>query len=268
MSEQPDQLMIAAYFTTGPQTVGDCLSTIKEVLGTLEQLTPWSRPFDVSGPVSRLNCLPVDEDMSNFEDLVFECWKAGKHVFYDAQGKRTLDIAPDKIPGRAIAVSFSDSIQRNDSTNRVDIRFSIGGDNETRTPTIPYSIVIGIRNYKDADTNAAWSTPSVVKAVMHYLIDRFSPVSCSAWDHKHLVNEIDGMTFDHKLNWLSYTANARVLDVLRTYPQSAPYAQGLWIELGEDARTIESELARSRVVDMGRALLKADLPHSTSGLFG
>ena len=101
---------------------------------------------------------------------------------------------------------------------------------------------------------------------MRYLIDQFSPVSCSVWDHKHLVSEIDDKMFGHKINWLSYTANAKVIEVLQTYPQATPYAHGLWIELGEDIATIESEATQSQVVEMGRALLCADLPYDTSGV--
>ena len=65
----PDSLGFGASAQGGQVTARQSLELAKRFLLGLEAVSPWRRPFDVSGMTAQTGNLPIAKDLSDFDDV-------------------------------------------------------------------------------------------------------------------------------------------------------------------------------------------------------
>jgi len=148
-------------------TAREVLDFLKEFLEGLEAVSPWSRPFDVSGTEPFLSYLKIEEDWSDFDTVVLRAMddKDRKFVKIVDDGDYSISIGSTSMAG--FSASFSDAVQRKDASERVTIDFLLGESEIFKGS----GLTIEVHNFEPGQINSRWSEPTVVQDVLRYLID-------------------------------------------------------------------------------------------------
>lgn len=253
-----DELIISAYFYGGPERAIDIADYSKSFLEYLETVSPWKRPFNVSGNKISTAEMPIYEDMSNFYDLLFLAWKSSRRVYYDAEGSRTLTFSELHTSPLGFSITFSDLPQGVKNEHRVSISFSMGKQyrQNVQSRNLHNAVLVSVRKFKDGERNSNWADREVIEKIMLHLISELNPFECSVWSSCSVLHEVDGVNIPHKFNWLTYITEKKICSELSKNLAAREFRDGLWFEFGRDVDTLSSPDVREAVEVIGRKIIE------------
>lgn len=244
-----DELIIGATWYTPTLNAGEVIELLKEFIVKVEAISPWTRPFDVSGPSRKLACMPIDNSLSDFDAVVLKALDSPYERFFTPGDEMRKSINPLAASMSGMSATFSDSIQREGvgtigSDLRVSISFRIGAIREGEQS----GMSIAIRDYEPGQVDEQWSKSEVVEGILDLMISSFNPICASAWSANHDKEITDFPNDIYNMNWMSYTKKAAIMKVLKEFPQTRDYGQGVMVKLGDDVSTVSDPLAKKQAM--------------------
>jgi hypothetical protein len=236
-SRFPDSMVLQAI-GPGPQlTARQAVQRSKDFLMGMERISPWSRPFDVSGTTAEHGNMPIAEDWSDFNEVVMKALSDYDDIKYHNEGapdnwRLTLD---SRSP-YGFRSTFSDFVQKRKNQEAVGISIQTPG----KPPRWDYALIaIDVPLFQPTERNRDWSRPETVHAIFNYLIDFCDPTFCVVYgSHQNLRNRVrvNGALVDGgRLGWLTYFKNPRLQMALSGDRRAAQYRGGTLLTLGDDS---------------------------------
>ncbi len=90
-----DNLFFAVSWPTGPMTAREVSDMLKTFFIEFSRRSPWDAPFDVSGTTAKQAYLPISEDYSDFEDVLFQAMDNKDIRFFSDIQPDTMRLVPD-----------------------------------------------------------------------------------------------------------------------------------------------------------------------------
>ncbi|MFY9657258.1 MAG: hypothetical protein WAK01_11850 [Methylocystis sp.] len=249
----PDKLVIQALGFGPAMTARQSIERARKILLDLETLSPWHRPFEVSGCTKETGDMPISEDLSDFEEVVMRALHSYDDVRYfnkDNAEDWTLNL--DSYSPYGFRESFTNAPSAENYGSRVSVRLQASGlvDGASRDNGID---VIAIPFYEPSQSNAAWADPPVVSRLFEYFIDNFNPLKCVVFGSEQAVR-ISNPNCDYTLGWLNYTRNPVVAGVFMKTGKAIPYRGGVLLKLGDDASVVTDRKAEAEMIEIARML--------------
>ena len=89
------------------------LDQARKFLLGLETVSPWRRPFDVSGITAKCGNLPIREDFSDFDEVVMKALGSYKNIRYrNANDPDDWRLTMDAKSPQGFTTTFSDYVQK------------------------------------------------------------------------------------------------------------------------------------------------------------
>ena len=234
MAAFKNTLNIGASWFGPSMTAREVLNCLKGFLKGLEAVSPWSRPFDVSGTETYLSYMKIEEDWSNFDTVVLRAMNDKNKKFVKPVDDGDDSISMESISMAGFSACFSDAIQREDDSERVDISFLLGESESFKGS----GITMLVRDFESGQVNSRWSESVIVQNVFDYFIDFFNPTTCHVCTADNMFDVLDRSIDIYRLNWMSYTTHSQVRDALSDFPQVSSYKNGVLIKLGDDVSVV------------------------------
>jgi hypothetical protein len=248
----PDELIIQASGFGPAMTARQSIQRAKKVLLDLETISPWRRPFVVSGSTKETRDMPIAADLSDFDEVVMRALKSRVDVrYYNENDPDNWKLAPDSLSPYGFGATYSNACSVGKNEERVSISLDFAGVNNcvSRDNGIH---VIGIRSFDHDQVNAAWSDPAVVRRIFDYFIDNCDPKKCTVYgSHQNL--RISSQP-NYTIGWLNYTREPKVADVFAKTGKAVPYRAGVLLKLGEDASVLSDPKLDVELKEIGAML--------------
>ncbi len=253
----PDCLVFQATGFGECLTAQQAIDRARKFLLGLEAVSPWRRPFDVSGITVKHANLRIAEDLSDFDQVVMRALSSYTDVKYTNPGKpENWHLTSSSLSPYGFRTSFSDYIQRKKQSQRVDVSLKSSGSTKAMAHFVS---VITIRKFLPGEVNERWSQAENVRTIFDYMIDFFDPINCIVYSHK-LIQGITDINADRfLLGWLTYTRNPRFRPQLVGTPRVRDYRDGILIELGDDASVLSDPKNREYLTEIRDKLRAAGI---------
>lgn len=138
----------------------------KEFLSGLEKVSPWKRPFDVSGITREAGNLPLATDWSDFDAVVMAALRSYSGIKYRNPDPSDWSLSPESTSPYGFRMSFSDYPVKLNYEKSVVV--SVG--------TQPNSAVsISVPFFYPGEVNSEWNNIDNVMNIFIYMIDFFDP---------------------------------------------------------------------------------------------
>jgi hypothetical protein len=94
----PDELIIQASGFGPGMTARQSIQRTKKILLDLETISPWRRPFVVSGSTKETRDMPIAADLSDFDEVVMRALKSRVDVrYYNENDPDNWKLTPDSL---------------------------------------------------------------------------------------------------------------------------------------------------------------------------
>jgi hypothetical protein len=248
----PDELIIQASGFGPAMTARQSIQRAKKVLLDLETISPWRRPFVVSGSTKETGNMPIAGDLSDFDEVVMRALKSRVDVrYYNENDPDNWNLTLDSLSPYGFGATYSNACSVGKNEERVSVSLDFAGVNKcvSRDNGIH---VIGIRSFDHDQVNAAWSDPAVVRRIFDYFIDNYDPMKCTVYgSHQNLRISLQP---NYTIGWLNYTKEPKVVDVFAQTGKAAPYRAGVLLKLGEDASVLSDPKIDGELKEIGEML--------------
>ncbi|MGG6898841.1 hypothetical protein [Rhizobium sp. BR 315] len=236
-SRFPDSMVFQAIGPGPHLTAKQAMERSKDFLIGMEKISPWSRPFDVSGTTAKHGNMPIAEDWSDFEDVVMTAFGDYDDVKYHNEGAPdNWRLTVDSRSPYGFRTTFSDFVQKRKNPETVGISIKTAGN----PPRLDFSLVaVDVPSFQPAERNGNWSKPETVHAIFNYLLDFCDPTFCVVYgSDQNLRNRVrvNGALVDGgRLGWLTYFKNPRLQMALSGDPRATEYRGGTLLTLGDNS---------------------------------
>lgn len=255
----PDKLVIQASGFGPALTARQTIHGAKKIILDLETISPWRRPFEVSGCTEETGDMRIAPDLSNFEELVMRALQSYDDVrFYNENDPDNWDLTPNSFSPYGFSETFTNAPSAGEYNRRVGVHLQFSGfldgksrDNGIHVITIPF--------YGREQFNAAWADPIVVTRLFDYFIDNFNPLKCVVFGSEQAV-KISKPDRDYTLGWLNYTRDPAVAGVFTKTGKAVPYRAGVLLKLGDDVSIVSDPKAEAEMIEVAQMLSSAGVP--------
>lgn len=235
----------------------EVIKSMKSFFERLAKISPWEMPFDVSGTTARQSYLPIKEDFSDFDEVLYQAMDNKDVRYFSESDPDDMRIRPDSKSVYGMSATFSDYLRKKNNKKIVTIRFDMG------PMCIPSysSIVINVPLYMPGEINESWSRmdAEIPQAIFDYMID-FSDSDICGLSSYFFDKEIKDSKIDKfPLGWLSYTTNENVARVLTNDPCVCEYKRGILIKLGNSVSVFNDPVAKENAVRIKNILRENNL---------
>ncbi len=248
----PDELIIQASGFGPAMTARQSIQRAKKALLDLETISPWRRPFVVSGSTKETGNMPIAGDLSDFDEVVMRALKSRVDVrYYNENDPDNWNLTLDSLSPYGFGATYSNACSVGKNEERVSVSLDFAGVNKcvSRDNGIH---VIGIRSFDHDQVNAAWSDPAVVRRIFDYFIDNYDPKKCTVYgSHQNL--RISSQP-NYAIGWLNYTREPKVADVFAKTGKAVPYRAGVLLKLGEDVSVLSDPKIDGELKEIGEML--------------
>ncbi len=248
----PDELIIQASGFGPAMTARQSIQRAKKALLDLETISPWRRPFVVSGSTKETGNMPIAGDLSDFDEVVMRALKSRVDVrYYNENDPDNWNLTLDSLSPYGFGATYSNACSVGKNEERVSVSLDFAGVNKcvSRDNGIH---VIGIRSFDHDQVNAAWSDPAVVRRIFDYFIDNYDPKKCTVYgSHQNL--RISSQP-NYTIGWLNYTREPKVADVFAKTGKAVPYRAGVLLKLGEDVSVLSDPKIDGELKEIGEML--------------
>ncbi|HXZ17098.1 MAG TPA: hypothetical protein VEH77_14180, partial [Roseiarcus sp.] len=234
MSESRPDKMIIQTFGFGPSmTAQQSIRRARKILLDLEEISPWRRPFNVSGCTAATDDMRIAEDLSDFDKVVMHALQSYTEVrYYNEKEPDNLKLTPDSVSPYGFAETFSEECSEKEYMDRVCVSLqSSGVQHQVSLDDSLYNIEIPA--FESGQVNTAWSDPGVVFNIFNYFVDNFDPLGSVVFGRNQL-NRIDTPESNYNMGWLNYTRDPKVAAVFSGTGKAVPYRNGVLLKFGDD----------------------------------
>ncbi len=229
----------------------EILKIQKEFLLRLEEISPWSRPFDVSGTTRDKSNLPIAVDLSDFDDVMLRALDDKEFLFLNEDNPENKRITPKSRCHFGFEASFSDTVQRESDITRVTVHVG-GGGNDGRG-----AASVRVKSFERGQENEPWSKPDVALSIFEMILNFGDPYFCNLYS-TDFDNQITQWGIDqYYLGWLSFTKNLKVRTALEGHPNVTNYRDGILIKLGDNISVFKDTTAKTTAIEIRDALRAA-----------
>ncbi len=262
MSRDIPNEMIIQSVGFGPElTARKALDRAREFLMGLEAVSPWHRPFDVSGMVAKHSNMAISEDLSDFETVSMTALADADNVkYFNVNDLENFDLDIDSKSYFGFRLSFSDLIQRRTRRDRVAINIKTQGMEAIENSKLPLHTEltsINVPSFRVGEANEIWGNLGTVISVLEYIINFSNPVHCCVYgsiqDSKIPWNIDRG---NYALGWITYTRNPHFIEALSVDRRVTSFQNGVLLTIGDDVEAIEDDSKLAEISKI-RALLKS-----------
>jgi hypothetical protein len=248
----PDAMVIHAIGFGPAMTARQSILNAKKIMLDLEAISPWRRPFVVSGCTRETGDMPIAADLSDFDEVVMRALQSYDDIrYYNENDPDNWKLTPDSYSPYGFGETFSNAPSAGEYKNRVSVsvRSAYVRNRMSLHDAVHY---IAVPFYEPGQINAAWSEPAVVHRLFDYFIDTYNPLKCTVYgSHQNLrISEQPKYT----IGWLNYTTEAKVAEVFAKTGKTAPYRAGTLLKLGEDASVLSDPKIDAELKEIGEAL--------------
>jgi hypothetical protein len=248
----PDAMVIHAVGFGPAMTARQSIQRAKKIMLDLETISPWRRPFEVSGCTKETGDMPIAADLSDFDEVVMRALQSYDDVrYYNENDPDNWKLTPDSYSPYGFGESFTNAPSAEEYKSRVSVSLDASGlkNNASRDNGV---YVIRIPFFEQSQVNAAWSDPAVVYRIFYYFIDNYDPKKCTVYgSHQNL--RISSQP-NYTIGWLNYTREPKVADVFAQTGKAAPYRAGVLLKLGEDASVLSDPKLDVELKEIGEML--------------
>lgn len=225
--------------------VREIISFTKKLILELEEVSPWKRPIDATGPKRDLGNLKISNDLSDFEDVVLKTMTADKMKYIKDPDDGDYSVALDSTSYGACAINLSDFPQRKSVNESVMIRMNA---NSKKLKKTIHGFGLSVPQFRPDEINQEWSDQKVVREVVRFLIEFLDPVYLSVIESTRTFSVLERGVDKYKLGWISYTSNKNFVDALSGFPDTRSFHNGILIDLGESVSTLNNPEADKKVL--------------------
>ncbi len=219
----PDAMVTHAIGFGPAMTARQSILNAKKIMLDLEAMSPWRRPFAVSGCTKETGDMPIAADLSDFDEVVMRALRSYDHIrYYNENDPDNWKLTPDSYSPYGFGETFSNAPSAGEYKSRVSVSLQsasvkdrISLDNAVHYIAVPF--------YEQDQFNAAWSDPAVVYRLIDYFIDNYDPLNCVVFGlgQRRGIRTLQG---DYILGWLNYTRNPTVVELFNKTRKSVPIA--------------------------------------------
>jgi hypothetical protein len=177
----PDELIIQASGFGPAMTARQSIQRAKKVLLDLETISPWRRPFVVSGSTKETGDMPIAADLSDFDEVVMRALQSRVDVrYYNENDPDNWNLTLDSLSPYGFGATYSNACSVGKNEERVSISLDFAGV-KNRVSRGDGVYVIRIPFFEQNQFNAAWSNPDIVHRIFDYFIDNCDPLKCTVY---------------------------------------------------------------------------------------
>jgi len=249
----PDKLNIQASGFGQVLTARQSIARAKRVMLDIEKISPWRRPFSVTGCTESTGNLPIAEDFSNFDEMVMRALQSYDERKYFNEGEPdNFELMPDSTSSLGFRETFYKCSTRDDYESAVSISLqSSGTKNGLSLDDSLY--IIQIRAFEHDQVNEQWSNSSLVHTLFNYFIDTYDPVRCRVYSsYQGLRTDTEEPSYN--MGWLNYTRDPKVAGVFVSTGKSVPYRNGVLLSFGDDASALSDPKVDAELIEIRSAL--------------
>ena len=252
----PDAMVIQASGFGPAMTARQAIQRARKVILDFETISPWRRPFAVSGSTKETNRMPIAEDLSDFDEVVMRALQSREDVrYYNENDPDNWRLTPDSYSPYGFGEIFSDAHAVKGYSGSISISLdSAGAERSVSHHNSVYSVRIPF--YAHDQINAAWSKPNVVYSIFNYLIDNYNPLKCVVFSTEQALR-ISQAGRDYTLGWLNYSRNPTVAGVFTKTGKAVPYRAGVLLKLGDDVSILTDPKTEAELIEIGQLLSSA-----------
>ena len=248
-----DELIVQVSGFGPAMTARQSIQRVKQIMLDLETISPWRRPFEVSGCTKETGDMPIAADLSDFDEVVMRALKSFDNVrYFNQNDPDNWKLTIDSLSPYGFMQSFSNAPSAGEYKNRVDVSLQAAGvtDHVSRDNGV---YVIGIPFFEQDQVNAAWSDPIVVHRIFDYFIDNYDPLNCIVFGlgQRRRIRTLQG---DYILGWLNYTRDPKVAGLLTRTGKAVPYRAGVLLKLGDDASVLSDPKIDAELIEIAKML--------------
>jgi len=250
---RPDKMVIQASGFGPVMTARQSIQRAKNILLDLEHISPWRRPFEVSGSTEATGDMPIAENLSNFDEVVMRALESRNDVrYYNEEEPDNFDLTLDSVSPYGFGETFSNACNVNRHEDRISISLdSSGVQYKISLDDSLYSICI--RAYEQGKINMAWSDPAVIFGLFNYFIDSFDPCHCKVFSSNQLAR-LRTPESNYNMGWLNYTRDPKVAAVFSGTGKAVPYRNGVLLKFGDDVSALSDPKVDRELIEIRKTL--------------
>ena len=261
-----DYLIFNASWNGRPMVAKEVVELMREFLRALSRISSWEPPFDVSGSSMRLMHMPIKEDLSDFDEIVFKAMDDKKVRFFSDNRPDEMRIRPDSRTVYGMRATFSDYPQRTSKRNIVTVSIRAGSSDNS----FGSGIHIKIPSYKPyIEENGIWAISDELEqpeAIFELLLDFCDPYMCTICSQEFLSDITDReIDINSPIGWMSYSRNPKIITALKDDPRASDFKGGILIKLGDNVSVFEDSMARKAAIEIRDKLRAADATNWMEG---
>lgn len=246
-----DFLVFSAVWKSKPMSAQEVASTMREFLVELARISPWQAPFDVSGRSKKLAHLPIAEDFSDFDAIVFKAMDNKEVRFFSEADPDTMRLRPDSKSVFGMRATFSDYPQKKQKKSMVQVEVGMGSSDGSCNSGVNICVPLYTPYTEE---NGAWAMSKELEqpeAVFECLIDFFDPYFCSVYSSAFKLDVAEwGLDINSPIGWRSYVRSPKVIAALRGVSQVSDYREGVLIEIGDTPLVFKDSQARKGALSL------------------
>ena len=124
----PDAMIIHAVGFGPAMTARQSIQSAKKIMLDLETISPWRRPFAVSGCTKETGDMPIAADLSDFDEVVMRALKSRVDVrYYNENDPDNWELTPDSYSPYGFGETFSDIHSEKDYWSSISVSLQASG---------------------------------------------------------------------------------------------------------------------------------------------
>jgi hypothetical protein len=257
MSDQrSDKMIIRASGFGAAMTARQSIENAKKVLLDLEAISPWGRPFEVSGCTKETGDMPIAADLSDFEEVVMRALQSFNDVrYYNRGDPDNADLTPNSFSPYGFCETFSNAPSSIVYKNSIAV--TINSAYVRDMASLSNAIyLIEVPLYQRGQFNEAWAHRDILYRLFDYFIDSCAPSRAIVYAQSQ-GNRISKRNNSYMLGWLNYTMDPKVGEMFTATGKAVPYHGGVLLKLGDDVSVLSDPKIDAELVEIGEMLWSA-----------
>ncbi len=248
----PDAMVIHAVGFGPAMTARQSIQSAKKIMLDLEAMSPWRRPFEVSGCTKETGDMPIAADLSDFDEVVMRALQSYDDVrYYNENDPANWELTPDSYSPYGFRETFSDVHAEKEYSRSISVSLQ-GSGLENNISSDDGVYVISVPFFNHDQSNAAWSDPDLVYRLFNYFIDTCNPLKCTVFGSDQSLRISPQPNY--AIGWLNYTREAKVAEVFEKTGKAVPYRAGTLLKLGDDASVLSDPKIDAELKEIGEML--------------
>ncbi|QGM45826.1 hypothetical protein [Methylocystis heyeri] len=255
-TSDPDAMVIQASGFGEALTARLSIQRAKQIMLDLEAISPWQRPFKVSGRTEETNRMPIAADLSDFDEVVMRALQSYTAPrYYNENDPDNWELTPDSYSPLGFAETFSDIHSGKGYWDSICLHLYFASvKNLVASNDSVY--VLKVPFYQEDQVNREWSDPAVVRRLLDYFIDSCNSEKCVVYGRQQ-NRRISLEKNIYAIGWLNYTRDPKVAEVFRKTGKAAPYRAGVLLKLGDDASVLSDSKIDAELLEISEMLSAA-----------